>query len=402
MKVSIKTLGCRLNWAESDQIANKLADLGVEITSVIRDDLDICIINSCCITEKAVTKSRREINKIRNSHKNTRILLCGCAQELKSEADFYVKDKNDIPEFIYNKFIKNKKLVHKKTSKLFNRERTRAFIKIQEGCDNFCAYCIIPYVRQKMFSIPYAQVLEEIKEKEELGFKEIVLTGVNIGKYKDKQLDLTGLVKKILEKTDVCRIRFGSINPESIDENFISLFTNKRVCNHLHLSLQSGSDNVLSKMRRNYTAEDYLNIVREIYREHPDFNFTTDVIVGFPGETEKDFLSTCNFVQEVNFSKIHIFRYSRREGTLAAQMDNQVKRREKKERALKLANIDLILGKNFKKKMLGKEEEILFEGKRKGYFYGFTNNYFRVKLKSKESLKNKIVILKINNNNLTI
>lgn len=402
MRISIKTLGCRLNQAESNKIAEKLASFGVELAFSAKSEPDLCIINTCCITEKAVTKSRLEINKIRNRHKSAKVLLCGCAQELKSEADFFVEEKDKISEFIYDSFLKNNKIVRQDTNKLFKRGRTRAFLKIQDGCNNFCSYCIIPYVRKKMLSVPFFQVLEEIRKKEELGFKEIILTGVNIGKYKNKDLDLTGLVKKILKETSISRIRFGSINPDSVDDKFISLFQNERVCPHLHLSLQSGSDSILKRMNRNYKTRDYLNIVRKIRRKYSDFNFTTDVIVGFPGETREEFEETCNFVKKVGFSKVHIFKYSRREGTVADKMDKQLNVNIKKERALKLRLIDKDLEARFSEKMIGQRKEILFENKRKEYFSGFTKNYFKVRLRSRENLKNKIKTLKISNNHLTI
>jgi threonylcarbamoyladenosine tRNA methylthiotransferase MtaB len=402
MKIAIKTLGCRLNQAESNQIAEKLANFGVKIDFIAKNKADLYIINTCCITEKAVTKSRLEINKIKNRYKKAKILVCGCAQELKSKADFFIEDKNKIPQFIYDRFIKNKKIIHQDTNKLFKNVKTRAFIKIQDGCNNFCAYCIIPYVRRKMVSMPFPQVLKEIKQKEKQGFKEIILTGVNIGKYKNKNLDLATLVKKILKETNIFRIRFGSINPESISDEFISLFKNSRACPHLHLSLQSGSDTVLKRMRRNYTTKNYLNIVKKIYKKYPDFNFTTDIIIGFPGETEKEFRATCKFVEKIGFSKIHIFQYSKREKTLAAKMSNHISYNLKRKRALELAKINNFLKERFIKKMVGRQEEVLLENKRNNYYSGFTKNYFKIRLRSQEDLKNKVKIIKIQKSNLTI
>ncbi len=404
MKISIKTLGCRLNQAESNKIAEELDKFGLEIDIIAPTGrkADLYIINTCCITAKAVTKSRREINKIRNNNKKTIIIGCGCAKSLKSEVDLFIEDKNKIPGLIYNKFVKNKIIVQNRTNKIDNKIHTRAFIKIQDGCNNFCTYCIIPYIREKMVSIESDKILKEIKEKERKGCKEILLTGVNIGKYLSNKLDLTNLVKKILEKTNINRIRFGSINPDSINDQFLSLFENDRICQHLHLSLQSGSDSVLKRMNRHYNTKDYLNIVKKIYKKYPDFNFTTDVIVGFPGESKSEFMETCKFVKIVKFSKIHIFPFSKREGTVACNMDKQINYNKKIERVKILEKINKKLMGDFEKKMLGKKEEILFENRKNSCFSGFTKNYFKVKLNSKENLGNKLKIIKILESNLIL
>ena len=402
MKIAIKTLGCRLNQAESDKIAEKLANFGVEVDYLFKNKSNLYIINTCCITEKAVTKSRQIINNIRNKHKKTIIIGCGCAKDIKDEVDLFVEDKNKISKEIYNKFIKNNKFDQSNTNKLPKHSYTRAFIKIQDGCNNFCTYCIIPYVRQKMISISYNKIINEIKRKEEQGFKEIVLTGVNIGKYKNKKIDLVELVKRILKNTKIHRIRFGSINPDHVSNGFISLFKNKRACRHLHLSLQSGSDSVLERMNRNYNTKDYLNIINKINSEYTDFNFTTDIIVGFPGETREEFIETCEFAERVGFSKIHIFPYSKRKGTVAYKMHNQLDYSKKKKRTIVLKEINKVLEENFKRKMLGKREEILFENRKDNCYSGFTKNYFKVKLNSKENLRNKIKVIKILKSNLTI
>lgn len=462
MKVAIKTLGCRLNQAESQEILEALLLQGIQLVS-FKNKADLYLINSCAVTNAALRKSRQIINFIKNKHPKAKILACGCAKDLKKEVDLFFEDKEEIPKKILKYFLKKKnkisyvyrvrdKVTMLETKKEDNIFRTRAFVKIQEGCDNFCTYCIVPYLRGRPRSISAEEIICKIRQKVEEGYKEIVLSGVNIGKYSSKIsnslplsrlrrasklqtlslresprsgtngfqisddqnlklitklspraknpelvegesrnfINLTKLLKLLLNQTEIQRIRLGSINPEDIDDEFINLFKNLRMCHHLHLSLQSGSDEVLARMGRRYTTKQYQKIVRKFYQKYPDFNFTTDIIVGFPGETKTEFCQTYNFVKKIGFSKVHIFRYSKRAGTAATKMRNQITEKIKLARAKKLEALNRVLKKNFIKKIQRRYEEVLFENKKQGKWYGFTRNYLRVRIKSGENLRNEI------------
>jgi threonylcarbamoyladenosine tRNA methylthiotransferase MtaB len=454
MRVAIKTLGCKLNQAESEEIADKLRSFGVGLTSS-KEKADLYLINTCSITAAALKKSRQEIHKIRNKYKDAKIWACGCAKELKSQADKFLVDKDKIFEEIKRhceerkrrsnpkKFLEGSGIasshdVHRGTrndkNKIVSQNRcTRAFLKIQDGCDNFCSYCVIPYRRGKPRSIKSSEIIKKINQKAKGGFKEVILEGVNILKYKDypetylfperseakskgltalnpkfypstssgnKILDFCDLIQEILSKTKILRLRFGSIDPNLVTDELIKLFRNDRVCKHLHLSLQSGSDKILEKMNRKYKVGDFLKIVKKIYQTYPNFGFTTDAIVGFPGETEKDFQDTYSLIKKAGFFKVHIFRYSKREGTRAALLSETCDERVKKERARKLALLNEKLKQNFYNKIIGKTLSILFENKRGNFWHGFADNYVKVRIKSDLNLKNQIKGVKIERDNL--
>ncbi|MEW6407167.1 MAG: tRNA (N(6)-L-threonylcarbamoyladenosine(37)-C(2))-methylthiotransferase MtaB [Patescibacteria group bacterium] len=439
MKVAIKTLGCRLNQAESQNLMEEIESCGINLVD-FKNQADLYIINSCSVTNLADFKSRQAVHFIRNKHLKAKIWATGCAKSLVREADLFFEDKEEIPKKILeeinnqlnfqtrrvlsSKHDRSKMTTLKSELKWENESlfRTRAFVKIQEGCDNFCAYCIVPYLRGEPKSMPACEIIKKINQKVNKGYKEVVLTGVNIGKYTSKipnskiqipnkfqipnskiqNINLFGLLKLILKNTKIPRIRLGSINPEDINGEFINLFQNLRMCRHLHLSLQSGSNNVLARMDRKYNTKRYEKIVREFYQKYPDFNFTTDVIVGFPGETEKEFLQTYNFIKKIGLSKVHIFRYSKRNNTYAARMKNQIAEKIKLGRAKKLEILNKVLKKNFIKKMQGKYERVLFENKKRGFWLGFTKNYLRVRMESSKDLKNKIISIRLSKNNLLV
>jgi len=402
MKVAIKTLGCKLNQAESEEIAEKLRTFGISLV-LPKEKADLYLINTCSITSLALKKSRQEINKIRNRYKNVKIWACGCAKELENKVDFFLNDKERVVSKIAENFLSKKKLDklehHSEIPSKFY-PRTRAFIKIQEGCDNFCSYCIIPYRRRRLKSIKSSEIIRKINQKVKEGFKEVVLEGTNVLKYKDGKEDFCDLIKKILSRTKIQRIRFGSIDPALVSDKFFDIFQNKRICKHIHLSLQSGSNKILQKMNRKYSISDYLRIVKKIYQICPEFGLTTDVIVGFPGESGKDFQKTYDLVKKVKFLKVHIFRYSERKGTAAALLPGICDEKIKKERAQKLALLNKELKIVFYKKILGKSLSVLFENKKDGFWYGFADNYVRVRVKSDLNLKNQIKKIKINRDNL--
>lgn len=398
MVLGFYTLGCKLNQSETETLAERFQKKGFSVFNLNvetpKKPLNYICINSCAVTEQASLKSLRKIKAFKKLYPAAKIVFFGCLAAIEEEkikkwgADFVFQDKEKLFSFIVSS---QKEILPNSLS--YYRFHTRYFLKIQEGCSNFCTYCIIPYTRGfEEKSRPPREILEEIKAKNP---KEIVLCGINIGHYKAKEggktFLLPDLIKKILKETDVFRIRISSINPEDVGEDLISLMKNeKRMALHLHLSLQSGSNKILKKMNRHYTAEDFYNLVSSIKKEIPDFNLTGDVIVGFPSETEKDFQETIDLISKVGFLKLHVFPFSPRPKTPAFLMQNQISPSVKKERVKILKEIEKKISQEVKKNYLFRDFEVLFEEKRGEFFSGFTSNYLKVYTKSKENLADKI------------
>lgn len=392
MKISIYTLGCKLNQAEEDALKEKLANAGFVIIP-FGQKANLIIINCCSVTQTAVRKSRQIINQAK---KLGEVWLTGCWSEKINGVKKIIPDKNKL----YFEIIKSYK--PNKLPQSFNQKRTRAFIKIENGCDNFCTYCVVPYFRGKPKSISPNQIIKQILEKEKQGFQELVLTGININKYHYKNFNLVDLTKKILKETSIPRIRFTSIDPSLVNLKFINLFKFKRVMPHVHLSLQNGSDRILKLMNRKYTTDEYINIVKKLKKINPQISFTTDIIVGFPCETDEDFQKTCQFVKKVGFLKIHVFPYSPRPKTSATRMSYNVSNKTKKERAEKLRKLSDHLQKKFREGQIGQKAEVLFEGKKNGFWLGFTPNYVKIRFKSTKILRNKLKMIKLKPSNLAI
>ncbi|MBU1445691.1 tRNA (N(6)-L-threonylcarbamoyladenosine(37)-C(2))-methylthiotransferase MtaB [Patescibacteria group bacterium] len=422
LKVVIKSMGCKANRYESDRIQDKFEDMAIFADAQIHDmrNADVIIVNTCTVTHAADRKSRQAITVLKKNHPTAKVVVFGCGANTDPESytnldqvDFVVQKREEIDELI-EELIEEKKKDPKNGNEAacetsnFEINRTRTFVKIQDGCNNFCAYCIIPYARGRQVSYPSEQIITEIKRKIDKGFKEVVLTGINIGMWKENSNDLADLIQMILDKTSIERLRLSSIEPQNYSDKFIELFKNPRFCPYLHISLQSGSAEILKNMRRHYKKELFADIVARLRKAVPHFSITTDVIVGFPGETDELFEETCEFVKEMNFSKIHIFPYSKREGTPAAEMPNQINPNIKKERCSYLANIENNMRMDFYKKNTGRIEEVLFEANlENGFHTGFTSNYLRVRLneKSKEDLTNqtrKVKLLKLSENETMI
>ena len=274
--------------------------------------------------------------------------------------------------------------------------RSRAFIKIQDGCDNFCAYCIVPLVRPKKVSLPVGGVLAQIRRRVAEGYKEVVLTGTEIGSYSYNGLGLAGLLKRILSETGIARLRLSSLQPPEITDEFISLWRETRLCRHFHLCLQSGSDSVLKRMERRYSVTDYKKAVSLIRSAAPGAAITTDVIVGFPGETEAEFEESYQLCRELGFARIHVFSYSPRPGTAAAAMPGQVKADVKKQRSRRMLALAGEGAESFHKRFLGEIMPVLWEQQSKGGIWsGLTDNYIRVYAKSAEDLTNKLLPVKL-------
>lgn len=413
MTFNIITFGCKVNSYESEYIKEQM--LNNQYTFIDEHETsDIVIVNTCSVTNIADNKCQKMIRSIRRENPSAILVVCGCsAENLRDiynnmDIDILIGNtkKSEIVSLI-NNYIKTNHEYHffsNEEKKSFENmsvtnysNLTRAFVKIEDGCENFCAFCIIPYVRGNIRSKDMSDIIKEVNDLVAHGHKEIVLTGINTGAYgKDKGYDLTDLIKELSKINNLERIRISSIEMTEINDKFISEYKNNhKICPHLHVSLQSGSAKILKLMNRKYTKESYLDNIRKIIASRPDTNLTTDVIVGFPGETEDDFQECINFCKEVGFSKIHVFPYSKREGTVASTMNNQIPNEIKKERARRLINIDQELELSFNKKYLNQEINVLIEETKNGKSYGHTNNFIKVeiaeKLEKNQNYKIKVI-----------
>ena len=411
MKFYIHTLGCKVNTYESEVISNNLKKGGF-VKALNGERADIYIINTCTVTNNASNKSKKMINHYRKLNEDAIIVVCGCFVQYVDgnidNADIIIgnKDKSKIVDLI-NEYISNKKRISKmydmkkqefEDMYLDNFEsKTRAFVKIQDGCNNFCSYCVIPYVRGNIRSKSLDKVYEEIKKLVDIGHKEIVLTGIHTGHYgKDINSNLTQLLKKISTINNLKRIRISSIEITELDDEFLDeLKNNKLIVDHLHIPLQSGSDSILEKMNRKYDTKYFYDKINKIRNIRKDISITTDVIVGFPTESEEEFNETIEFCKKIKFSKIHVFPFSKRNGTKAAEMPGQIDNEEKKRRVHVLSNVSDELAIEFHNKFVGRKMEVLFENKKDDYFIGHTSNYIEVKKKSNKDLKNELVDVEI-------
>ena len=406
MKVYFLTLGCRVNQYETDAARRLFLDNGHENVDS-PEDADVCIVNTCSVTGEADRKSSQMLRRMAKNNPNAVIVAMGCSSELKTgevPADIVIgtRDKNTVvakvEEFLATR--ENKDLEHKtshtrpevsKTDEyhdfgtVLSPEGTRAFIKIEDGCNNFCTYCVIPYARGRVVSRSEESCIKEAEYLVENGFKEIIVSGIHLCSYgKDQGKDisaLSGLLKRIDAIPGLERLRLGSLEPKSMTPEFISgLKELKHLCPHFHLSLQSGSDTVLKRMNRKYTTAEYEDRVNALRAEFPDMSLTTDIITGFPEETNEEFMESVNFARKVRFAKIHVFPYSVREGTKAAGMP-QIDMSVRKARAKQLIEVSSELESEFAASMTGKASEILIEkiiekdGRQVAE--GYTANYIR-------------------------
>ena len=410
MKVGIYTLGCKVNTYESEFIISLFKNRGYSIAS-FDDECDIYIINTCTVTNNSDRKDRKIINSIKN--KKACKVVCGCFVESSKHYDFSGIDvvignynKSNIVDLVEENLKTGKQIIAKEnimTVPFENMEinhleaRTRAFVKIQDGCENYCSYCIIPFVRGRCRSKKKEIVIEEITNLVKNGYKEIVLTGIHTGNYgKDINTNFSTLLEEILQIKGLKRLRISSIEITELDDKFLELLKNPILCNHLHIPLQSGSDRILKLMNRKYLTKEYEEIINKIRNIRPDISITTDVIVGFPLESSEDFEECLTFVKKINFAKVHVFPYSKRDGTKAARMKGHIDGNTKKERTKKLLKLSEELEKKYYESFINKEEEILIEKIENNYAYGHTTNYLYLKLKGnyKENEIYKIVITK--------
>lgn len=397
MKVCFYTFGCKLNQAETEEFKNRFNQEGVEIG--FSSSADFYVINACAVTQKAEREVRQLIHRLKRRNPKAILVVIGCfSQELvsqeKRKVNFWLDNnkKQDLKKLVFEKFKIKKSVKPPKID-----VKIRSLVKIQSGCRHFCSYCLVPFLRNKIYSRPVNQIIKEIKEKEKNGCQEIVLVGTNIGDYFDRRahLDLIGCVKRVLKKTTISRLRLSSIWPTKISQELINLFKkNSRLCPHFHLSVQSGSDCVLKLMNRKYSQKDLLKIIKKL-KTIPDLNLTADLIVGFPGESKNDFRQTCRLVKEARFLKVHVFRYSNRPLTKAGNLPTQIDEKTKQRRGRELAVLAKKISQERKKDFLNQQAQVLIEGKKGSYWQGFTKNYLKVFVLDRENLKNKIIQVKL-------
>lgn len=446
-KVAFLTLGCKTNQYETNGMMQKFIEAGYEICD-LNDNPDIYVVNTCTVTNIADRKSRQSLRRIKNKN-NTIIVAVGCyaqiaKEELQkmSEIDIVLgnKEKKDIVEYVeeYLKIVANKKMqplvVVKNTitnsdeqknnvkelsakgtivevgdiskQEEFDEygcvtytERARTEIKIQDGCNNFCTYCAIPFARGRIRSRKKENVIKEVETLAKKGIKEIVLTGIHIasfGKDFEEDYKLIDLLEDLNKIDGIERIRLGSLEPTIITDEFVKrLLKLEKVCNHFHLSLQSGCDETLKRMNRKYTTEEFKQVTELLRKYLKDVNLTTDIIVGFPGETEEEFNITYKFLEDIAFYKMHVFKYSKRDGTVAAKMPNQVDGNIAEERSEKLIKLSEKNMKMYNEKYIGREVEVLFEEKQDEFWVGHTRNYMVVKVKTDKDLENLIITTKV-------
>ena len=412
-KVAFITLGCKVNQYETNGMAQKLMNNYeiVEPTEVA----DIYIVNTCSVTNMADRKSRQMLRRCKELNKNAIVIAVGCyvdtaKEEIEKieEVDLVLANyqKRDIEKHIES-FIEGKKLDDKAIESYFYdfgevtyTEKTRATIKVQDGCNSFCSYCIIPYARGRICSRKPESVLNEIEKISQNGIKEVVITGIQVSSYGqdfENNYKLIDLLEDINKIEGIQRIRLGSLSPTLITDEFCErLGKIEKLCHHFHLSLQSGCDKTLKEMNRKYTTADFEKVVSRLRNLYEDVILTTDIIVGFPNETDEDFKMTYEFLKKVKFYKMHIFKYSPRRGTVASKMKNQVPGNIKEERSKKLIELSNSNEKEYLKSYVGKEVEVLFEEKEEEFLKGHTANYIMVKAKLDDSMINNIAKVAVN------
>lgn len=413
-KVAFCSLGCKVNQYETNAMAQKFIEHGYEVVE-FDEYADVYIVNTCTVTNVADRKSRQMLRRAKEINKDATLVACGCyaqvaKDELKKipEIDLIIgnNEKNDIIQIVENHIAQKGaedlvsdvmyKLDYVELGTTTYTEKTRAVIKVQDGCDRFCSYCLIPYARGHIRSRKIENVIEEIKKVVEEGINEVVITGIHIASYgrdfKGENIGLIDLLEEINKIQGLHRIRLGSIEPTIITDEFVERLSKlDKICDHFHLSLQSGCTETLKRMNRRYTTEEFKAVTKRLRAKFPNAALTTDIIVGFPGETDEEFNTTYEFLKEIAFYKMHIFKYSQRKGTKAAVMPNQVDGKIKEERSKKLIELSNENEYNYNKKYIGKQVEVLFEEREGEYLKGHTTNYIVVKHKTdKDDLINKI------------
>ena len=410
MNFYIETFGCKVNMYESNFIKESLIREGFIFSCL--EDAKIIIINTCTVTNTADKKCLKYVRRVRRENKNSILVVIGCG--VQNNFDEYNNmnidillgnvNKSNIVRIILDYLNSHEKYYHVTNNRDLDFEdmeinsfdHTRAYIKIQDGCDNFCSYCIIPFVRGKCRSKNFNSIIEESHNLVINGHKEIVLTGIHTGSYNDNGYDLVDVINEISKIKGVERIRLSSVEITELNDKFLEMLkTNSRFCHHLHIPLQAGSNEILKLMNRKYDLDYYSHRIKEIRNIIPDISITTDIIVGFPSETEKMFNSTYEFANEIGFSKIHVFPYSKRNGTVASKMED-VSATEKSRRVQKLLELSSILEERYSNHFNGKKVKVLIEEIKNNKSIGHTSNYLKVEI-DKVLEKNKIYEVVYNN-----
>ena len=392
----IKTLGCKVNSYESEYIRNILLDNKYK---EVEDNADICIVNTCTVTNTADNKSKQVVNNIKKNNEHAIVIAIGCFTQFRNQeigslidADIILgnSDKSKIVDYI-KEYEKNKKRIIKfddmNEVSFDNMEvkkyshHHRAFMKIEDGCNNFCSYCIIPYVRGRVRSKKFNDCIMEASDLVISGHKEIVLSGIHTGQYNDDNNRLCNLINKLSEINGLERIRLSSVEIVELDDGMMDIIkNNNKFVSHLHIPLQAGSDKILKLMNRRYDTKYFEDKVKQIRKLRPGIALSTDVIVGFPGETDEDFNDTLSFCEKIGFSKIHVFPYSDRSGTVASKMNNKVPGNIKKERVHKLIELSNKLEHKYIDAFINKNVSVLIEEHKDDYYLGLTDNYIPIKL----------------------
>ncbi|WP_177420622.1 tRNA (N(6)-L-threonylcarbamoyladenosine(37)-C(2))-methylthiotransferase MtaB [endosymbiont of Lamellibrachia barhami] len=409
MRIHLKTLGCRLNEAELETWRRDFVDLGHQLTNS-PEQAELLVVNTCAVTEEAVRKSRKLLNRANRANPNARLVVSGCYASLDPTATAQVEgvdlvignqDKERLVEIVgreLNLNVMPENVTEPAATGLLARGRQRAFIKVQDGCRYRCTFCIVTQARGEERSRPQLEIIEEINQLHDDGIQEVVLTGVHIGGYgSDRDSDLSSLIRQILAETDIPRLRIGSVEPWDLPKSFWDLFTDPRFMPHLHLPLQSGSDSVLRRMARRCKIDEYALLVELARSRVEDLNITTDIIVGFPGETDKEWQQTLDYVQRIGFGHLHIFAYSARNGTKAAQLTNPVSRNLKRVRSDALHQLGEEMKRQTLETYIGRTLPVLVEGSGENGWGGYTPNYLRVAIDAHADapLENKIIDIRI-------
>ncbi|OGN95678.1 MAG: tRNA (N(6)-L-threonylcarbamoyladenosine(37)-C(2))-methylthiotransferase MtaB [Chloroflexi bacterium RBG_13_51_36] len=414
MRVALDTLGCKLNQAETESLAGQFSQSGFELVSP--DDVaDIYVANTCTVTHVADRKSRHWLRLARRRNPQALIVATGCyaqrsRQELTQLADLVVDntEKEHLVEIVQGLRLEGRGLGEggTKQSQISATARTRALTKIQDGCHGLCTYCIVPKVRPHEYSLPVSRIIDEVKQKAALGYKEVVLTGTKVGSYKDAVLsasegfsaNLTDLLRRILNDTDIERLRLSSLQPSEISSELLALWQGERLCRHFHLALQSGSEAVLQRMKRSYSLDEYQRALNSIKEAIPEVAITTDIMVGFPGESDEEFEQSHSFYQQAGFANIHVFPFSPRPETAAARMPKQIKSEVKEKRKQRMLELSQSCRRRFCEQLLGQAIPVLWEKETRpnsGIYSGLTNNYIRVFAHSERPLSNVIAPVKL-------
>ena len=435
-RVSFYTLGCKLNQAETESLSGRFGEAGFEVVSP-GDTADVYVANTCTVTHVADRKSRHWLRLARRRNPEALIVATGCyaqraPRELAPIADLVLgnEEKEYLLELVMDLPLgtpsasrpvrrifeaapsrdhegqgrlenpaDSKREGEMQGSQVFrNTSRVRSLIKIQDGCDSACSYCIVPRVRPREYSLPISQVVDQIRQRVAVGRREVVLTGTNVGSYRNEDAGLGDLLKCILRGTDIERLRLSSLQPDEVSADLLSLWEDKRLCRHFHLALQAGSDTVLQRMRRRYSLAHYLKTVRLLKEAVPGVAITTDVMVGFPGESREEFEQGYAFCEQIGYANIHVFPFSPRPGTEAAGMGRQVDDRTKKERSSRMLELARTCRNDFRNRFLGQTVSVLWEKETEpgsGIYSGLTDNYIRVFVRNGKLLSSRITAVRL-------